>query len=261
MTVHHGDPIMLYAVTIDPLNITCFVSDRPDDNEWEVQGGVELEMSPLYGTWTHDLGPLRQTLCVSTSDPRHFRVFLHSKDITNRDYRPTGRRFGGFFSKAAWERFAKTASGDAEGGRSPRSSEEAEGGADHRAGLRARWEMRAGGAASPDVEELRYWLTMTKMSGAIVAIPEIADYEVRRLILDARANPGIKRLDDLRDALGYYVPITTEPRCGGPPRSRRTTPVISHGMSMLVTGVISSPDGDSHARRTIAHPHHRRPPG
>jgi hypothetical protein len=98
---------MLYAVTIDPLNTTCFVSDRPDDNEWDVQRGVELEMSPLYGTWTPDLGPLRQTLCVSTSDPKHFRVFMHSKEITNRDYRPTGRRFGGFFSKAAWERFAK----------------------------------------------------------------------------------------------------------------------------------------------------------
>jgi hypothetical protein len=38
---------MLYSVTIDPLNIICFVSDRPDDNEWEVQEGVELEMSPL----------------------------------------------------------------------------------------------------------------------------------------------------------------------------------------------------------------------
>ena len=65
---------MLYAVTIEPLNAIFFVSDRPDDNQWEVQEGVELDIIPLYGTWTPDLGPLHQTLCVSTSDPKHFKV-------------------------------------------------------------------------------------------------------------------------------------------------------------------------------------------
>ncbi len=100
---------MLYAVTIESLNGIYFVADRPDDNPWEVQEDVSLELDPLYGTWTPDLGPLRQTLCVSTSDPNYFRVFLHSKDIPSKKFRPTGRRFGGFFPKAAWERFAKEA--------------------------------------------------------------------------------------------------------------------------------------------------------
>jgi hypothetical protein len=100
---------MLSAVTIDLLNAIYFVSDRPDDNEWEVQEDVSLELGPLYGIWTPDLGPLRQTLCVSISDPKYFRVFLHSKDIRHKGFRPTGRRFGGFFPKAAWERFAKEA--------------------------------------------------------------------------------------------------------------------------------------------------------
>lgn len=98
---------MLYAVTIDRLNAIFFVSDRPDENEWGVQEGVELEIIPLFGTWTPDLGPLHQTLCVSTTDPKHFKVLLHSKDIGQRAFRPIGRDFGGLFSKAAWERFAK----------------------------------------------------------------------------------------------------------------------------------------------------------
>jgi hypothetical protein len=102
---------MLYAVTVEPLNAVYFVSDRPDDNPWEVQEGVELEIDPLYGTWTPDLGPLHQTLCVSTSNPKYFRVFLHSRDPGIKEFRPTGRHFAGFFSKAAWERIAKSAPG------------------------------------------------------------------------------------------------------------------------------------------------------
>lgn len=102
---------MLYAVTIEPLNTVCFVDERPDDTPWEVQEGVEIDIDPLHGTWTPDLGPLRQTLCVSTSDPKYFRVFLHSRDLRRDDYRPTGRHFGGLFSRAAWKRFAKTAPG------------------------------------------------------------------------------------------------------------------------------------------------------
>jgi hypothetical protein len=102
---------MLYAITIEPLNVIAFVYDRPDDNPWEVEEGVELDINPLFGTWTPDLGPLHQTLCVSTSDPKYYKVFQHSKDIGIKEFRPTGRRFGGLFSKATWERFAKTAPG------------------------------------------------------------------------------------------------------------------------------------------------------
>jgi hypothetical protein len=102
---------MLYAVTIEPFNVICFVTDRPDDSPWEVEEGVELDINPLFGTWTHNLGPLHQTLCVSTSDPKYYKVFMHSKDIGIREFRPTGRDFGGLFCKATWERFAKTAPG------------------------------------------------------------------------------------------------------------------------------------------------------
>jgi hypothetical protein len=100
---------MLYAVTIPGLNVICFVSDRPDECEWEVQDGVELELTPIYGTWTPDLGPLRQILCVSHSNPKFFKIFSNPKDIGPSGYQPTGRDFGGLFPKATWERFAKIA--------------------------------------------------------------------------------------------------------------------------------------------------------
>lgn len=63
---------------------------------------------------------------------------------------------------------------------------------------------------SPDVERLKLWLAVTKASGVIIAIPEIADYEVRRGLNLAGASEGIGRLDDLRKELGVYIPISTD---------------------------------------------------
>ena len=102
---------MLYAVTIEPLNAIYFVSDHPDECAWEVQEGVEFQLTPIFGTWTPDLGPLRQILCVSNSDPKYYRVLTNprDRDLASLGLRPTGRDFGGLFPKAAWERFAKRA--------------------------------------------------------------------------------------------------------------------------------------------------------
>jgi hypothetical protein len=61
----------------------------------------------------------------------------------------------------------------------------------------------------PDVEDLRHWWIRMIANGAIVAIPEIADYEVRRGLLCAGAFDGVARLDDLRNDLRHYIPITT----------------------------------------------------
>jgi hypothetical protein len=101
--------MMLYTVTIEPLNTIIFVSERPDANPWEIQEGVSLDAAPLYGTWTPDRGPLEQILCVSTSDPRFYKIFRNQRDIDPAEFRPTGRHFGGIFSKPTWERFAKIA--------------------------------------------------------------------------------------------------------------------------------------------------------
>jgi predicted nucleic acid-binding protein len=61
----------------------------------------------------------------------------------------------------------------------------------------------------PDVDALSTWLIQAKWNGAIVALPEIADYEVRRGLLFKGAVDGIIRLDQLREDLGFYIPIST----------------------------------------------------
>jgi predicted nucleic acid-binding protein len=62
----------------------------------------------------------------------------------------------------------------------------------------------------PDVDDLTLWLIRAKWNGAIIAIPDIADYEVRRGLLFGGAREGIERLDRLREELGFYIPISTE---------------------------------------------------
>jgi predicted nucleic acid-binding protein len=59
------------------------------------------------------------------------------------------------------------------------------------------------------VERLILWLYQTRANGAIIAIPEIADYEVRRGLLLAGAINGLERLDLLLEDLRFYIPIST----------------------------------------------------
>jgi toxin FitB len=53
------------------------------------------------------------------------------------------------------------------------------------------------------------WVKNLLLSGAVILVPEIADYEVRRELLRTKNIKGIRRLDDLKRTMGY-VPITTE---------------------------------------------------
>ena len=62
--------------------------------------------------------------------------------------------------------------------------------------------------ASPEVAACNQWLEFVAKSGAWIAIPEIADYEVRRELLRAEKTRGIARLDALKKAT-LYLPITT----------------------------------------------------
>jgi predicted nucleic acid-binding protein len=52
-------------------------------------------------------------------------------------------------------------------------------------------------------------LIQAKANGTIVAIPEIADYEVRRGLILSGSHEGVRRLDELREDLGFYIPIST----------------------------------------------------
>lgn len=57
--------------------------------------------------------------------------------------------------------------------------------------------------------KFRVWMWGEFMRGAIIVIPEIADYEVRRSLLSIRATGSLGGLDRLHQDPGVYLPITT----------------------------------------------------
>lgn len=57
--------------------------------------------------------------------------------------------------------------------------------------------------------ECKTWLKQLVLRGASVAVPEIADYELRRELLRMKSPESVKRLDELNARL-RYVPLTTE---------------------------------------------------
>jgi predicted nucleic acid-binding protein len=61
----------------------------------------------------------------------------------------------------------------------------------------------------PNVEALAHWRHHARANGAIIAIPEIADYEVRRGLLSTGAADGLRRLDFLQKELRHFIPISS----------------------------------------------------
>jgi hypothetical protein len=98
---------MLYAVTIEPLNAIYFVSERPEADRWKVQEGVELDIPFNYDTWPEGAECPEQILCTSISEPNHYKIFKYRRDIDPTEFRPTGKHFGGVYSRTTWARFMK----------------------------------------------------------------------------------------------------------------------------------------------------------
>jgi hypothetical protein len=66
-------------------------------------------------------------------------------------------------------------------------------------------------ARRPGIAEVRQclaWLATLERSGAMIVVPEIADYEVRRELIRARIMSGLGRLDRLKTRF-FYLPIST----------------------------------------------------
>lgn len=57
--------------------------------------------------------------------------------------------------------------------------------------------------------EIAGWLERLLHSGAIVVLPEIADYEVRRSFLKEELTKSLERLDQLKSLL-TYLPLNTK---------------------------------------------------
>jgi predicted nucleic acid-binding protein len=62
-------------------------------------------------------------------------------------------------------------------------------------------------AGDPARDAFRLWLSAMGRAGAVVIIPGIADYELRRNMLLEGLRPSIERLDAMKKG-GIYVPIS-----------------------------------------------------
>lgn len=62
--------------------------------------------------------------------------------------------------------------------------------------------------SSPENDACNQWLQRQLQAGVLIAISEIADYEVRRELLRAGKRHGIAKLDGLKNVLDY-LPLTT----------------------------------------------------
>jgi hypothetical protein len=71
-----------------------FLTERPSSGRWEVQDDVEIDIPPNFSDWPEGAAVPEQVLCVSTSDPKHFKIFKDSRDIDTSEFRKTGLNFG-----------------------------------------------------------------------------------------------------------------------------------------------------------------------
>ena len=63
--------------------------------------------------------------------------------------------------------------------------------------------------ASPENDAAKAWVRNVLSNNALVIVPEIADYEVRRELIRSKKFQGIAYLDELKSTL-EYLPIDTQ---------------------------------------------------
>jgi predicted nucleic acid-binding protein len=69
--------------------------------------------------------------------------------------------------------------------------------------------MAGHGPGNPKASDLRVWMFTAWANGAVIVVPEIVDYEVRRSLILAELWESIGRLDALYVHPARYLPITT----------------------------------------------------
>ena len=106
----------MYAVTIDPIGTTFFLTEPPRGETWEaikkiasvhVQEGIGIDIAANFDARPEGAAPPEHVLCVSKTDPETYKIFRYPREVNGTSFRPTGKDFGGVFSKETWERFQK----------------------------------------------------------------------------------------------------------------------------------------------------------
>jgi hypothetical protein len=95
---------VLYAVEISGWNSILFMAERPPSGDWTVAEGVEIDVPVNFDLWPEEAPQPDQTLCRSTTNPNHYKVFKYSSDIDRSEFEPTGKGWGGIYSKRSFER-------------------------------------------------------------------------------------------------------------------------------------------------------------
>ena len=98
---------MLYAVEIKGWNSILFMAERPPSGDWTVQEGVEIDVPVNFDVWPEEAPPPDQTLCRSTTNPNHYKVFKYASDIDRSEFEPTGKGWSGIYSRKSFERLVK----------------------------------------------------------------------------------------------------------------------------------------------------------
>lgn len=100
--------------------------------------------------------------------------------------------------------------------------------------------LASGPNGKPGGDACRDWLRELVSSGTRIVVPEVADFEVRRELLQIRAVAGIRRLDVLKNRYAY-LPITTAAML----RAAEFWAEIRRGPGAAPTAPRDSLDGDA----------------
>jgi hypothetical protein len=99
---------MYGSVKIPGMHAIFFLMELPEEREGlDVEEGAWVEIPSNIGLWSEGADDPRQTLCRSTSDPLHYKLFRGDRGINPAEFEPTGMSFGGTLSSSAWRRFAE----------------------------------------------------------------------------------------------------------------------------------------------------------
>ena len=104
---------MSCAVRVPEMNAIIFLPTNPPEDRGGLtfEDGAWVEISPTDPPQSNGTVSSRPTLCQSTTEPRHYKVFWHDEDVDRSEFIPTGMLFGGIYSRSMWMRLVEALPG------------------------------------------------------------------------------------------------------------------------------------------------------